>query len=340
MALVLSAFFALMVIDGLVPALLILGASVYLLARARCIRDWAFLAKITAALSLFVFAANFLLARLGGEVYWEYGPVPILGVLDLTSVEVMMSLTAAVKLIAVVSVFLILTLTIHPDGLFSLFSRRLPRSTGLFLSLTAVLYPTMARDASAVADAHRSRGLEMDSGGIVRRARARFPIVRPMFANAMERSLDLGEAMAARGWGRKGAKGRYGPGGAASFAPRGTGMPVAGAGGRAGTMLHWAAAMLVFISVAEMVSQVSFGAGSALSAGPFEFTSALATIPPVALASSPAAIVPLLPFAFIVAIVMICAAPSLARGTADTAERRTAAPSRPAPEGIGGGEAP
>jgi energy-coupling factor transport system permease protein len=311
--LVLSAFLALMVLDGLFPAMLILAASVYLLARARCIRDWFFLAKIMAALSLFVFAANFLLARLGGEVYWEYGPVPIVGMLDLTSVEVMVSLTAAVKLVAVVSVFLLLTLTIHPDGLFSLFSRRLPRSTGLFLSLTAVLYPAMARDASAVADAHRSRGLEMDSGGIIRRARARFPIVRPMFANAMERSLDLGEAMAARGWGNDGTGGD-GPRPRSSVSPFAAGRNRYPLQGRAGSALHLAGAFLIFVSVAEVMFLLGDAGGSALGAGPQAFAEAL-TEPSAGMLSSPLALLSgLLPYVFILSMMLVFISPSLVGG--------------------------
>ena len=182
---VLAAFVVLMVMDDLLTAVIILAASVVLLAWGRCLGEWALMAKLMAVLSLIVFTSNFLLSSMGGAVYWEYGPLPWLGTLDLTSEELLFSLTAAVRLLAVVSLFLVLTLTVSPDELFRMAYRRLPSRTSLLMSLTAVLYPSMVRDAAGVADAHRSRGLEMERGGLVARLRAALPILRPLFCNAM-----------------------------------------------------------------------------------------------------------------------------------------------------------
>jgi len=198
-----------MVLDGLIPALLILAVCVYMLAMAGCLKDWLFFTKLMAAISAFVFLTNVLVARMGGAVFWEYGPVPLVGTLDVTSEEVMFSVGAVARLLAVTSAFLLLTLTVSPDELFAFARRRLPGRTGLLLTLTAVLYPAALRNASEVAEAHMARGLEMEKGSIWSRLRSRRPLLRPMFNNAMERSSGLAEAMAARGWGC-GGRGRKG----------------------------------------------------------------------------------------------------------------------------------
>jgi energy-coupling factor transport system permease protein len=50
-------------------------------------------------------------------------------------------------------------------------------------------------------DAQRSRGLEFDKGNIITRVRNTIPILVPLIAVAVNRSLDLAEAMDSRAYG-------------------------------------------------------------------------------------------------------------------------------------------
>lgn len=70
-----------------------------------------------------------------------------------------------------------------------------------FTFTTAVrLVPTLAADAQTVVDAQRSRGLELDRGNLFRRIRNYVPILIPLLLIAIRRSLELAEALEARGF--------------------------------------------------------------------------------------------------------------------------------------------
>src|SRR2546425_9944248 len=70
-----------------------------------------------------------------------------------------------------------------------------------FTFTTAVrLVPTLAVDAQTVVDAQRSRGLELDKGNLLKRVRNYIPILIPLLLIAIRRSLELAEALEARGF--------------------------------------------------------------------------------------------------------------------------------------------
>jgi len=61
--------------------------------------------------------------------------------------------------------------------------------------------PIIFTEMSQVYDAQRSRGLELEKGNIVRRARKLVPIIIPTIICALFRAKDLAEAMESRGFG-------------------------------------------------------------------------------------------------------------------------------------------
>ena len=60
------------------------------------------------------------------------------------------------------------------------------------------LMPTLERDAAGFLEALRGRGIEMNG------VRGRAVLLSPLLASALERGLNLAEAMEARGYGRTG----------------------------------------------------------------------------------------------------------------------------------------
>jgi energy-coupling factor transporter transmembrane protein EcfT len=64
--------------------------------------------------------------------------------------------------------------------------------------LATCLAPTLERDARGLAESLRGRGVE------VRGLRGRGRLLSPLIAGALERSVNLAEAMEARGFGRAG----------------------------------------------------------------------------------------------------------------------------------------
>jgi energy-coupling factor transport system permease protein len=93
-----------------------------------------------------------------------------------------------------------LVLRADPDLLTGLASRVAPRSA-LLVALAARLVPTMRRDAAALSDAARARGLALRAGPRRARLGAASILVAPLLASGLERGLETAEAMTARGYG-------------------------------------------------------------------------------------------------------------------------------------------
>ena len=107
------------------------------------------------------------------------------------------------RLVAVMLAFALYTVVLDPDDQLALVSRFSFRS-GLVVSLATRLFPVLQRDAGRIADAQRSRGVELDRGPRRARAVARVPLLAALFAQSLERAMDVGSAMTARGYGRRG----------------------------------------------------------------------------------------------------------------------------------------
>ncbi len=89
---------------------------------------------------------------------------------------------------------------VDPDRLLALTSRLLPRSA-LTASIAARMLPTLERDALALSETAQLRGVSLHSGRWRGRARTAGALAVPLVGSALERSLDVAEAMAARGYG-------------------------------------------------------------------------------------------------------------------------------------------
>ena len=66
--------------------------------------------------------------------------------------------------------------------------------------------PTLTEEIQKIMAAQKSRGADMESGGIIRRAKALVPILIPLFISSFRRANDLAYAMDCRCY--RGGKGR------------------------------------------------------------------------------------------------------------------------------------
>ena len=163
--------------------------------RAPRARRWVYLAgTLVSSLSLFVLSP--FLSHEGSNVLWEGRSLPVLGILDVTSEELATAGTQALRLAAVGLAFAAYVLLLDLDGL--LHSAGFARRSVLAVGLATRLVPTLERDAAGLVEALRGRGVEVN--GIRGRAR----LLSPLVAGSLERSLNLAEAMEARGFGRPG----------------------------------------------------------------------------------------------------------------------------------------
>jgi energy-coupling factor transport system permease protein len=164
--------------------------------RAPVARRWPYLiGAIGSAAALFVLTP--FVERLPGTLYWSGPAIPVLGTLDVTSTELSGALFNACRLAAVSLAFAAYALWLDHDRLVQ--AAGYARRSVLAVALATRLVPALERDAAGLVEVLRGRGVE--PGGIRGRAR----LLSPLLAGSLERSLNLAEAMEARGFGRPGA---------------------------------------------------------------------------------------------------------------------------------------
>jgi energy-coupling factor transport system permease protein len=112
------------------------------------------------------------------------------------------AITYALRLFAVIASSSIFFLTSTPDELEQVMKWfHLPPDFVMVFVIAVRFVPVLLLDALQIMDAQRSRGLEFDKGNIIRRLRNTIPVLVPLIAVAVNRSLDLAEAMDSRAYG-------------------------------------------------------------------------------------------------------------------------------------------
>jgi energy-coupling factor transport system permease protein len=136
-----------------------------------------------------------LVAHSGFHVLWRGPHLPSpLGYVDVTSEELREAAVLALRLAALTLAFGLYALALDHDRLVQ--GLAVARRSMLALALALRLLPTLQRDAHALGEALRGRGVE------VRGVRGQARLLLPLLAGSLERSLALAEAMEARGFGR------------------------------------------------------------------------------------------------------------------------------------------
>jgi energy-coupling factor transport system permease protein len=126
----------------------------------------------------------------------------ILVVNILVGYPLLKSLSITLRFIAIVAATSLFFVTTSPDELeYVMRWFRLPRDF-VFAFVTAVRFvPVLMLDLTQIIDAQKSRGLELDKGGPIKRLRNLVPVLIPLIVNALIRSGELAEAMESRGYG-------------------------------------------------------------------------------------------------------------------------------------------
>ena len=135
-------------------------------------------------------------AVVGEDVLWRGPTVPVLGTIDVTGEEISAGALAGLRLMGVALAFAAYALLLDHDRLLA--SLGFARRSAFAAVLATRLVPTLERDAAALAETVRGRGIELDG------VRGRALLVSPLVSGSLERALSLAEAMEARGFGRPG----------------------------------------------------------------------------------------------------------------------------------------
>ena len=138
----------------------------------------------------------FLWSSPEGTVLWTGPTIPVLGPLDVTTVELQEAALNGLRLVALGLAFAAYALLLDHDRLVS--AAGFARRSALAVALATRLVPSLERDAVGLAEAVRGRGVRLEG------ARGYATLLSPLVAGSLERASNLAEAMEARGFGRAG----------------------------------------------------------------------------------------------------------------------------------------
>lgn len=178
----------------------VIAATAMLALEARVFRGWLSWWKICLAVGVLTLIINPLVSRYGSTVIWRGPSVPVLGHLVITAEAVAYGAGMALRLVAVIWVFALVTLTVDPDGVLGLMKGR-GSSSALLSALALRMVPTTMRDASDLLDAQRSRGIALDRGSRWAVLKSRMPLLKRAVSTSLDRGIGLAEAMESRAYG-------------------------------------------------------------------------------------------------------------------------------------------
>ncbi len=138
----------------------------------------------------------FLWSSPEGTVLWEGPTLPVIGPLDVTTVELYEAALNALRLTSLALAFSAYALLLDHDRLVA--AAGFARRSALAVALATRLVPSLERDARGLAEAVRGRGVQLHG------ARGYATLLSPLVAGSLERASSLAEAMEARGFGRAG----------------------------------------------------------------------------------------------------------------------------------------
>jgi energy-coupling factor transport system permease protein len=138
-----------------------------------------------------------------------------LGFASITNEGIYTAARLALRLILLVISASLLTLTTTPINLTDGIERLLKplskigfpgHELALMMTIALRFIPTLVEETDKIMKAQKSRGADLESGNIIKRAKSFLPVLVPLFVNSFKRADDLAIAMEARGY--RGGKGR------------------------------------------------------------------------------------------------------------------------------------
>lgn len=160
-------------------------------------------------LVIFTFLVHFFFGEEGGKVFFRFG------ILHITELGIEMAIFMSLRLIFIVMITSLLTLTTSvlelaqalEDLLKPLSIFKFPvHEFSMMMTIAIRFVPTLLDETDKIIKAQKARGAEFGKGNIINQAKSLLPIIIPLFINAFRRANELAEAMEARCY--RGAQGR------------------------------------------------------------------------------------------------------------------------------------
>ncbi|MHA1596602.1 MAG: energy-coupling factor transporter transmembrane component T family protein [Candidatus Asgardarchaeia archaeon] len=164
--------------------------------------DDAFHLSLISLLGFFIIA----LSKCLGELFESFKRLIffflILFILNFLLIGMEKATIALIRAFALVCAFSILFLTVTPDDFSqALVQMKIPYDFALMLSMAIRFIPTLEKEARNIIDAQRSRGLELEKGGLIERLKKYIPLMIPLIVSTFRRSLRVAESLESRCFG-------------------------------------------------------------------------------------------------------------------------------------------
>lgn len=137
----------------------------------------------------------------GGKVLIQFGPVSI------TQGGVNNSIIIVTRILCLIIASAALTFTTSPTDLTDAIERLMKplkvfhikvHEIAMMMTIALRFVPTLLEETDKIILAQKSRGADMEGGGIVQKAKAFIPILIPLFVSAFRRAFELATAMECR----------------------------------------------------------------------------------------------------------------------------------------------
>lgn len=130
------------------------------------------------------------------------GVTPLFWIFKLESMYYAIARTLLMVLMISAGMVLIST-TRNEELVLGMIRMGMPYRVGFSISTALRLVPTIASSAETISQAQRSRGLDLDSGGILDRIRKFLPLLVPVFISTIRSTNIFGMALESKGFGAR-----------------------------------------------------------------------------------------------------------------------------------------
>lgn len=176
----------------LVTVVIVLVSKVSIKAILKGIKPILFIVAFTTLLNLF---------------YGTGDPLVKLGVIKITANGINNAVFMALRIILLVIQGLMLTYTTTPTSLTDAMESLMKplklikvdtHSIAMIMTIALRFIPTLFEEVDKIMSAQKSRGADIDSGGVLKRAKAIVPVLIPLFVSSFRRADELSDAMECR----------------------------------------------------------------------------------------------------------------------------------------------
>jgi energy-coupling factor transport system permease protein len=185
---------ATLLLDHPLALLALLAAVLCAGAGARVGRSLARSMRTAAIVWLPIVAVNVLVSRDGLTVFARLGDLGPFGQGDLTLEAVVFGAVIALKVMLLILITTLASLSVDPDEALRIL-RRLSFRSALTASLATRMIPVLAADAQRLAEAQRTR-----PEGTPRGARGRVALLRAVIGGSLDRAMDVAATLEVRGF--------------------------------------------------------------------------------------------------------------------------------------------